>query len=828
MAFEYSIDACKALERRFRDCRLQRPFQVGRYDAGDRIEYDVTPVGPAGETGRVELVVERFVGGGFAGQVYQVKIIESAGALAETLPAGGTFALKILVPPSGGARLFRNLLYAIGFQGPFQPQVNPSAARAGALWQKFIRRAAGIRIGDESCVNNVHGTFVDHRMGSCGEISDWIDGRTWHLEVDDRVDLLKAWRRGREVDESKLRSPEFRAKKTFMAAFVALLNEMGAHEFARQYEWSTWKSQPNCLKRTATEEDPAAGLTAVDFRAGLALLPFLPMSPGDFMLIGKGLARGSLVQFDRGDLKRLKAFVRRHAAEFADMQSLLVELERVEKIYRDSLIDVTHNHVRLLFSRSLWKQILESALIGWRVRGLADEEHVRSLRGRLIPNALFGLLGLVPILGPVVRKMWGRADYRAHYKSMLTSRGYLKRAVSGKMAERAIIWHRAGRITDTKAVRVASLARSFMPHLAVSLFPVTIHKLLTDGGYLKERLYYIAIRPVRLYFDARMREEWLRDMVKDGQRKRIVSGEDAEVILSRLREPFIQKYLKSLAVHVCTVPVTQVVSVIVAAIYILTHPELPRAQAWGVGFGIVALFQVTPVSPGSLVRGLYVVCLAIRERDFKDYNIAIFLGFFKYIGYLAFPIQMTHRYPTLARFMAAHWATDAVHIVPVFGESGALLEHKVFTLFYNIPLTIRGRMHRRAQLRSSSAPRRWHLLPLAVCGGLMLGAADYFVGGNTGQIAALGDIWWCVLITALICGALYTLMAGGAGLGSRVLGAVLCGIATGVASSLVSYGLAGWETPLSGLAVAGVWRAFVLAVLAPIGAILTELTMPEP
>jgi hypothetical protein len=282
MAIEYSVDACKALERRFRDCRLKRPFQVERYDAGDRIEYDVTPVDLAGEPCRVELVIERFVGGGFAGQVYQVKIIESAGAMAKTLPAGGTFALKILVPPSGGARLFRNLLYAIGFQGPFQPQVNPSAARAGALWQKFIRRAVGVRIGDESCVNNVHGTFVDHRMGSCGEISDWIDGRTWHLEVDDRVDLLKLWRRGRAVDESKLGSPEFRAKKTFMAAFVGLLNEMGAHEFARQYEWSTWKSQPNCLKRTATEENPAGGLTAVDFRAGLALLPFLPMSPGEW------------------------------------------------------------------------------------------------------------------------------------------------------------------------------------------------------------------------------------------------------------------------------------------------------------------------------------------------------------------------------------------------------------------------------------------------------------------------------------------------------------------------------------------------------------------
>ena len=95
------------------------------------------------------------------------------------------------------------------------------------------------------------------------------------------------------------------------------------------------------------------------------------------------------------------------------------------------------------------------------------------------------------------------------------------------------------------------------------------------------------------------------------------------------------------------------------------------------------------------MRGLYVLYLVIRERNFKDYNIAVFLGFFKYIGYLAFPIQMAYRYPTLARFMAVHWATGAVPAIPVFGEKGALLEHTVFCTFYNWPLTIRRRTRNR-------------------------------------------------------------------------------------------------------------------------------------
>jgi len=90
------------------------------------------------------------------------------------------------------------------------------------------------------------------------------------------MDLLKQWQRGKVVDEQQVGSPEYRAKRKFMSDFVGLLHDMGAYEFARQYEWSTCKSQPNALKRQGTDDDPASGLVAVDFRAGLALLPFLP------------------------------------------------------------------------------------------------------------------------------------------------------------------------------------------------------------------------------------------------------------------------------------------------------------------------------------------------------------------------------------------------------------------------------------------------------------------------------------------------------------------------------------------------------------------------
>ena len=296
----YSVEVIKELEETVRGAALYRPRRVARYDPGDRLEYQVTGVEEAGQA-CARLLVEDFVGGGFAGQVYRVRILDLKGAPIAGLAVGGTYALKILIPPSSFAKLFRDFLYWVGFQGPFQLQVNPVAGRAGALWQKFIRRGAEITFGDEGTVVDIHATLVDPDLGSCGELSEWVAGRTWRLEADERLDLLKRWLKGQEVDAGQLGSPEYRAKREFMRCFVQLAHAMGYYEFARQYEWSTCKSQPNCLKRLNTEDQPSQGLVAVDFRAGLALLPFLPMSPGDFQLILRGQQPRSSVQIGTGE-----------------------------------------------------------------------------------------------------------------------------------------------------------------------------------------------------------------------------------------------------------------------------------------------------------------------------------------------------------------------------------------------------------------------------------------------------------------------------------------------------------------------------------------------
>ncbi len=833
MAKQYSIEVCRELEEKIHQAQLHRPARIARYEAGTELAYDITSVDTA-DTGRVYLVVDRFVGGGFAGQVYRVKVkgIKVENKLKKQLGGlrvGGIYAIKILVPPSQLSQLFRNVLYWIGFQGPFQLQVNPTAARAGALWQKFIRRGAKICFGNENAVVDIYATFVDKNLGSCGELSQWIDGRTWQLEVDEHMDTLRRWTRGETVDEDRLGSPEYRTKKQFMADFVNLLHNIGAYEFARQYEWSTCKSQPNCLKRMKTGKDPLVGLVAVDFRAGLALLPFLPMSPGDFKLILKGLKRGSIVQFDRGSVDKLERFMQAHSNEFGDMWPMLEELKAAECVYRDSVPDITHNRIRLFNDRRLWSTIFDSTVTGWRVRNLIDADNEQKLRTNKVSAMLFFAIGLIPFLGKLIRRIWARADWRTHYGKILTSFGYFRRAFKARVAERVISWHRSGRVGPERAIKLVEQPWRFFCHLPFLLliFPA-LHRFFTDRQYFKDKLYYVFVRPIALYFSPKLRNQWMRQMITDGRKKHILSDEDAEIVRANLNEPYIQRYLVSLVVHFLTVPITQIVSFTHATIWYMRHPEVSDTERAAVTAAILLAYQIIPVSPGSFCRGLYTTCLAIYDRNFKDYNIALFLSYFKYVGYLAFPIQMTYHYPALARFMAGHWATEATHIVPVFGERGALLEHWVFCLFYNWPLTIRRKMRKWAQVRASIEPRYWHVGLYAVVGAAIFGYVDFSHIKAFERLPALKEIWLLFVIVPLFCGRFVSLGCGGAVLWKRIVAATFCGIMVGILSTGVS-AVVGVDVLAAGeIAKSCVWRVFILAFLSTAGALITELRLPDP
>jgi hypothetical protein len=327
----------------------------------------------------------------------------------------------------------------------------------------------------------------------------------------------------------------------------------------------------------------------------------------------------------------------------------------------------------------------------------------------------------------------------------------------------------------------------------------------------------------------------MQDMVVQSQKKHILSDEDAQTILSQLNDPFIQKYLVALVLHVLTLPVTQLVGLIIAAVYWIRNPHLTWVEASAYAVAILGILAIVPISPGSFSRGLITTILAIRDRTLKEYNIALFLSYFKYIGYLAFPIQMTYHYPAMARFMAAHWATDAVHIVPVFGERGALFEHWIFCLFYNWPLTIRRRMQRISQVRTDLPTRLWHIPAVAATAVAIFIAAHYGYFLKSG-IAPTSDNKWfikplfcLVFFVPLAAGWLVTRFAGGLPRGKRIAAAAVCGILTGIAYSLAAAAMEqNWNLEQVQLWVPMVWRTFAITIFCVLGALIAEIRTPDP
>jgi hypothetical protein len=677
---------------------ILRPLSLKCHDPGEEVVVTVTGISPPHKR-NVQFTVLHFAGGGFAGQVYRIRIKAISNLEGEPqdsfqgLVVGHEYAVKILKPPSSFRRFFRDLLFRIAYQTTFAAQSNYHAARTGLLWHVLIRRGAGICFGTERVIAEPYGIFFDEQLRSYGEFVEWVNGRTWKLEIE--ATLFSRMRNGHKKD-ARIRdfsSREYLGKRHFMGRLVQLMHEMGAGELARQYEWWTMKSQPNVLKRLdGSPVHEFDDLVAIDFRSGLALLPFLPMSPADVRLIAAGLLKGKLVQFDRGNLSKLKSFTSAHEEEFHDLSPLIEELETAERRYRESIPDVTHQGISLLKKKELRRSVRKGVAENWQVNQKVDEAHKTRLQNSPFLFVLFYLLSVIPVLGKLPCRLWGNLTFRRHIGRCLRSAAYLRKSLMVFRAEKLIAWSRQRRVPPHRILHLLSRPVMFTAHLLfVGWMPASLHRFFTDRSYTWERIRYAVSYPVRFYRDAAFREEWLMEQIRTGREEGMLTEEEEAIILAHIKDPFIQKYLKCVAVHICTLPITQVISIIVA-FYAMIH--FGRSWKEGIAYAAVVLaaFQGTPVSPGSLVRGSYVVYLIVKERNIKNYWLAALVSFWHYIGYLGFPLQMVATYPALARFMGGSWATKITRIIPVFGEKGALLEHMIFDVFFNLPVSVQSRL----------------------------------------------------------------------------------------------------------------------------------------
>ena len=380
-----------------------------------------------------------------------------------------------------------------------------------------------------------------------------------------------------------------------------------------------------------------------------------------------------------------------------DLAPALDELKRVDPEYRASLPDITHHGPRLLYDRRLVKSVKAGLVRGWQVRRLVDEAHAQKLDRAFFGFWLFFLGGFVPFLGSFLRRYWGNAVFARHVRAFFSSFDYMRRTFRACQAGHLIDWYRTGRIGEAKIDHYLKHPLLFW---LIWLFPGLLplppkwRRFVTDWRFAGRAVAGALIYPIKFYRDADFRVAWLTGEVERGADEGMLTSEEKDRILGQVSDPYIQKYLKCLAVHICTLPITQVVSLALAVWGLFYLGKTWKEGLLWAGV-ILAVFQGLPISPGSIVRGTYVVYLMIKERNWRNYWIAVLVSYWHYVGYLGFPLQMAGEFPSLARFMAGHWATKMVRFIPVFGERGALLEHWVFDAFFNVPLSLKRLFRRR-------------------------------------------------------------------------------------------------------------------------------------
>ena len=115
--------------------------------------------------------------------------------------------------------------------------------------------------------------------------------------------------------------------------------------------------------------------------------------------------------------------------------------------------------------------------------GTGEEE--TKLQSKSLRTWGYYILGFLPFLGKILRRLLGHANYRHHFRRLWTSPSYFLRAGRGRIAESLIRWLRAGCISSampaTIRPRMATDIRATSQYMGNSWVVLTLRGLNFDA-----------------------------------------------------------------------------------------------------------------------------------------------------------------------------------------------------------------------------------------------------------------------------------------------------------------------------------------------------------
>lgn len=708
---------------------LKDCLRPGGYDPGDTVVSLVKDID--GDEHEAVFKIERYCGGGFAGQVYRARCVKCDDGWLQT---GTVFALKFFSPRSGFRKRFRDLLYFIGFQSPFPHQFNEAAVRTGLYLTKLLRWATQVEFGSDASINDCLGSFWDEHIGSYAELNEWVEGRVTDPDIDNGIFVRRSRNKKikRNIEQAELleSNSEIAQKKRFMRTLVRLCAELGLDDLARQVYWWTGMSQANLLTRAADGQ-----FVWVDRRPGL---PGFLLSLGDIPLLIGAILRGSIPPFDKINFKKLRKWPK--APERPEWEKVVDQLQEIDNTYRRSQFYLIGHNFRLLISKKLRMDIAAGIADYWLLSGRVDERtHEKTRRGGL--RMLFlTLIGCIPLIGSRLQKYFGKTEYRSHLWKMLTSGGYTRDYLDRRRRLTLATWLCDGRITDNRAQRcLDSLPAFFRDRLcsfwiigiplaialpkilqlsswplwgwlavyfaaaAIITLPASWQRFFTDLGHALR----VSSRSLRNAFSyvfniAHRRQvnlDWVRHRTDEDVKHGYVSREEADVFTSVAGSDTMQHYITGIMVTIALQPASEIVLLSLAAglgahwLSDITSFHSLWKVLWQVmgNLGwwappLIVLFCA--ISPAGIMRFTFCLIQWLRYRR-VPYGTALSLSLWRAIGDLAFMLQIAKTYPQFSAYLLTSSICHLVNIIPVFGERGGLLNIWVATVLLSWPASFK-------------------------------------------------------------------------------------------------------------------------------------------
>jgi hypothetical protein len=665
---------------------VSMPFKPQRdaYFAGENIEAKV--FGLNGECLGLEgFTIREYVGSGFAGQVYRAAPVNGVLPSAGERETRQTVAIKVLKPKSRWKRIFRDLLYYCSYQTSYAPRLREPAVRSGLIWQEVLRIAAEIEFGLVSAVARPLGYYWDSGQRSYVEVHQWVDSRPVRYEADDRIFFSRS--AGGHVPAET----EMVRKKRFMQSLVKLCHQIGALGLARQYEWFTLVSQANVLSRVKSESSTFE-FTGIDFRPGLAVPFFLPLSPVHLRIIYAGIPQGVLVHFDEVEFERLDRFVADQGSLYPSLLELCQQLKQDDRRYRSALPNLWHTGRRSITDPKRRRAIANGLIEDWRkLDKVAPDAALRLERSRL-GFFLFYLLGLLPLAGGFFQRIVGSTPYRHHLKNLVLNRAYFREVFKWRKSCDLSAWLADGRIPELRLERLARSNFLYCFDKAVlSWLPGRLHRLASDGQVFRRQLFYLIIHPIRLLLEKEYRKTWLAEIINQQYHRGIVNAAQRDDLLRQLTEAPMQAFIRDLGFTI--------------GLEIFSKLGYAMLAVYGFSSGNfvpLAIAALGPIPPSGIVRTAYVFSLLVWElpgmirrrgnKLFLTRALGLLVAPWRMVGNLFAPLEMFTYYHDLSLLLADYYVSRIVGVIPVLGGRGQLLEYWAFQLVFNVPLSIRKRL----------------------------------------------------------------------------------------------------------------------------------------